>query len=144
MFLRNWPKSTNFDPEWDIFWSWDYGFGAWQTWIFGDFLKNCRLHQAVTFCLFGVRSQPRYLKVSTPRAWSIARVKSRVARFYARFFLWWSERYFRNFSSGDVHHPTSYIYAYMKSNTPTTQHRLSTLTSSKYFFGLLNYIRWTG
>ena len=52
-------------------------------WILMDLLENCWLHQAVTFCLFGVRSQPRYLKVSTPRAWSIARVKSRVARFYA-------------------------------------------------------------
>ena len=75
-------------------------------WILMDLLENCRLHQAVTFCLFGVRSQPRYLKVSTPRAWSIARVKSRVARFYARIFLCCSERNFWIFSSGDVHRPT--------------------------------------
>ena len=75
-------------------------------WILMDLLENCWLHQAVTFCLFGARSQPRYLKVSTRRAWSIARVKSRVARFYARIFLCWSERNFWNFSSGDVHRPT--------------------------------------
>ena len=73
--------------------------------IFGDFLKNCRFHQALTLHLFGVRSQPRYLRSSTPRAWSIAWVKSRVARLYARFFLCWSERNFWNFSSGDVHRP---------------------------------------
>ena len=42
--------------------------------------QRSRFHQALTLCLFGVRSQPRCLKLSTPRVLSIAQVKSRVAR----------------------------------------------------------------
>ena len=80
-------------------------------WILMDLLENCWLHQAITFCLFGVRSQPRYLKVSTPRAWSIARVKSRVARFYEQNFSWWSVSNFSFFSFGDADHPS-----HMKAN----------------------------
>ena len=74
-------------------------------WILMELLENCWVHQAVTFCLFGVRSQPRYLKVSTPRAWSIARVKSRVARFYARIFLCCRESKSWKSTSGDADHP---------------------------------------
>ena len=47
---------------------------------FGELVQNSRFHQALTLCLFGVRSQPRCLKLSTPRVLSIAQVKSRVAR----------------------------------------------------------------
>ena len=64
-------------------------------WIFRNFPKFWWLHQALTLQLFGVGSQPMYLRSSTPRAWSIARVKSRVARFYARFCVCWSESFFR-------------------------------------------------
>ena len=77
---------------------------------FGRIGPNSRFHQALTLHLFGVRSQPRYLKVSTPRAWSIARVKSRVARFYARFFLCWSNRDFDIFEFGHVHRPNMFLY----------------------------------
>ena len=83
--------------------------------IFGDFLKNCRFHQALTLHLFGVRSQPRYLRSSTPRAWSIARVKSRVARFYLWCFVRCSECIFWKSSSGDADHPI----VSMSSNLPS-------------------------
>ena len=53
---------------------------------FRDFPKFWWLHQALALHLFGVRSQPRYLRSSTPRAWTIALVESRVAR----FFICWS------------------------------------------------------
>ena len=90
---------------WDIFWSWDYGFGAWQAWIFSDFQENSQHQRALSRVLLGVRSQVIYQKVPTPRAWSIARVKSRVARFYARIFLRYSECIFWKSSSGDADHP---------------------------------------
>ena len=32
-------KLSKITLEWDILWSWGYGFGAWQKWIFGDFAK---------------------------------------------------------------------------------------------------------
>ena len=49
-------------PGWDIFWSWDYGFGAWQTWIFSAFQENSQHHRAVTRVLLGVRGQVIYKK----------------------------------------------------------------------------------
>ena len=80
-------------------------------WILMEILGNNQNHRAVTRVLLGVRGQVIYQKVPTPRAWSIARVKSRVARFYAWIFLWWAESNSWNFSSGDADHPT-----YIRSN----------------------------
>ena len=69
------------------------------------FSQNSRLCRAVTRVLLGVRRQPRYLRTSTPRAWSIALVKSRVAPLYTCFFGWWSESIFRKSSFGDAGRP---------------------------------------
>ena len=33
-------------------------------WVLGELVQNSRFHQALTLCLFGVRSQPRCLKLS--------------------------------------------------------------------------------
>ena len=49
-------------------------------WTLDELVQTNRFHQALPLHLFGVRSQPRYLKLSTPRALSTAQVKSRVVR----------------------------------------------------------------
>ena len=53
---------------------------VFRLWVLGELVQNSRFHQALTLCLFGVRSQPRCLKLPTPRVLSIEQVKSRVAR----------------------------------------------------------------
>ena len=68
-------------------------------------LENSQHHRAVTRVLLGVRDQVIYQKAPTPRAWSIARVKSRVARFYARIFLCYLKSKSWKSTSGDADHP---------------------------------------
>ena len=74
-------------------------------WIFSDFLQNSQLNRALSPWLLGVRSQPRYLNLSTPLAWSTEQVKSRVVPLYAYFFRWLSESIFKKSTFGDADHP---------------------------------------
>ena len=66
-------------------------------WTLGALVQNNRFHQALPLHLFGVRSQPRYLKLSTPRVLSTAQVNSRVVRLWTTIFLGCSERDSQNF-----------------------------------------------
>ena len=50
-----------------------------------DFLENLLLYRALARRVFGIRSQPSYLRLSESQDLSIAQVKSRCARFQTIF-----------------------------------------------------------
>ena len=117
-------------------------------WIFGDFLQNSQLHRALAPCLLGVRSQPRYLNLSTPRAWSTEQVKSRVVPLYAYFSRWLSESIFKKSTFGDADHPNLLLLLVIIDEPISTsgkKYKFQTKISRWLFVGFLKILYiWIG